>query len=353
MVKSRIYSYLRFLIFLSFGVALFYYVFHGQEEVYREQCEQDPNHVGSCSLWTKLIEDIKQLDKILILLVMIAFVVSNVMRARRWVIMLKPLNIKAGLWETFWSVHLGYFANLALPRMGELARAGSLAKRLNAPLEKVLGTIISDRILDVIVLALFSGIAFLVQNKVLYRFLSTQASVSIWHLMVLGAIGLFIILAVYYLFQTDRFYHPIIEKIKNKLQGLREGIVSAAKSDHPIEIIFLSLGIWLLYYTMAALGLQAFAPTSQITLTQSLVVFIIGSWSAVIPTPGGIGPFHFLTMSALGIYGISSLDGFSYANLSFIIVQVVTISIFGLIGMMVMSKKGNQKNIILSAEVKS
>lgn len=339
MKKSKLFSYLRFLIFFSFGIGLFYYVFHSQEEIYREQCLQDPNHTGNCSLWAKLFIDIKQLNKPLILLVMIGFIISNGMRARRWVIMLKPMGIQAGLWETFWAVHLGYFANLALPRMGELARAGTLAKRLNAPLEKVLGTIITDRLLDLIVLLIFTGIGFLLQTRVLYEFLNKDASISVWQLMVILFVGIICVVIIYFLFQTDRFYHPALEKIKSKLGGFKDGIISVLKSEHPIEIIFLSFGIWLLYFSMTILGLKAFVPTAGITVSQGLIVFIIGSMGMIVPTPGGIGPFHFLTMSALGIYGISSLDGFSYANLSFFVIQVVTISIFGVIAIIILAKK--------------
>ena len=346
MKKSKILHYLRFVVFFAFGIGLFYYVFHSQEEIYREQCLKDPNHLGNCSLWSKLLDDIRRLNKVLILLVMVGFIISNWMRARRWVIMLRPLGIYAGQWETFWAVHLGYFANLALPRMGELARAGTLAKRLNAPLEKVLGTIITDRLLDVVILAIFMGIGFLLQTQVLYTYLSTQAHISLWHLMTIGVAGIIGIVLIYILFQTDRIYHPVLEKIKTKIGGFKDGIVSVLKSDHPIEITLLSFGIWLLYYSMTVLGLKAFAPTAHITLIQGLIVFVIGSLGMIAPTPGGIGPFQFFTMSALGIYGISSLDGFSYANLSFIVIQVITISIFGLLGMFILARtKSNHPNI--------
>lgn len=344
MKKSRIFSYLRFVIFLSLGIFLFYYVFNSQQEIYRQQCMQNPEKAGNCSLWAKLIEDIKKLDRVLIALVMVGFVISNGMRARRWVIMLKPLGIYAGFWETFWAVHLGYFANLALPRMGEIARAGALARRLHSPLEKVLGTIITDRLLDLIVLGLITCLGFFLQTKVLYEFMSQKANISLWNLMILSLIGLIGIAFIIFLFKTDLFYSPFIEKIKTKLSGFKDGIVSVLKSDHPIEVILLSFGIWFLYFTMTILGLKAFEPTSGITLVQGLIVFLIGGLSMIIPTPGGIGPYHYLTMSALGIYGIHSIDGFSYANLSFIVVQVVTISVFGVIGMLVLSKKKNPVN---------
>ncbi len=338
MNKSLFFSILKYLIFVSFGVGLFYYVFHSQQEVYRIQCMEDPTLGGNCSLWSKLLHDIKHLNWFLICLVMLGFIMSNIMRARRWVIMLKPLGIFPSLWETYWAVHLGYFANLALPRMGEIARAGTLAKRLKAPLEKVLGTIISDRLLDVVVLGIFTAIAFFLQTQILYNFLSKQASVSVWHLMIVGIVGIIGIAFVVYLFRTDRVYHPVIEKLKNKLAGFIAGIFSLGKNDRPLEMAALSLGIWLMYFAMTVIGLKAFEPTSQVTLVQGFIVFIIGSLGMIIPTPGGIGPFHFLTMSALGIYGISSIDGFSYANLSFFIIQIVTISAFGLFAMFYLAK---------------
>ncbi len=336
MNKSKFYSLVRLFVFLIFGIALFYYIFHSQQEEYRSQCLQDPNHSGNCSLWSKLLQDTQHLDKTLMLLVMCGFIISNLMRARRWVIMLETLGIKSGLWETFWAVQFGYFANLALPRMGEFARAGSLSRRLNAPLEKVLGTIISDRLLDVFVLMIFICIGLLLQTKVLFEFLSEK--VSLLTLLKVGIAGIFVFVFFIYLLNTDRFYHPIIEKIKNRLSGLKDGIVSVVRNHNPMEMILLSFGIWIMYYSMTMLGLKAFTPTSGITLVQGLIVFIIGSVGMAIPTPGGIGSFHFLTMTALGIYGISRLDGFSYANLSFILIQIMTISIFGIIGMTFLSK---------------
>lgn len=338
MNKSLLLTLIKYIAFLSFGVGLFYYVFHSQEEVYRAQCMQDPSLGGNCSLWSKLLNDITDLNWFLISFVMLGFIISNLMRARRWVIMLKPLGIHSGLWETYWAVHLGYFTNLALPRMGEIVRAGTLAKRLKAPLEKVLGTIISDRLLDMLVLGIFTTIAFSLQTQILYNFLSKQASISVWHLLIVSIIGIIGLSFVVYLFRTDRVYHPVIEKIKSRLAGFIDGILSLGKNDRPIEMVALSLGIWIMYFGMTILGLKAFSPTSHVTLVQGFIVFIIGSLGMIIPTPGGIGPFHFLTMSALGIYGISSIDGFSYANLSFFIIQIVTISVFGVIAMIYLAK---------------
>jgi glycosyltransferase 2 family protein len=338
MKKSVVTTFLKYLVFASFGIGLFYYVFQGQQEVYRAQCMQDPNQSGNCSLWDKLLQDIKQLNWVLMSLVMIGFIVSNLMRARKWVLMLEPLQIKAGLWETYWSVHLGYFANLALPRMGELARAGALSRRLKAPLEKVLGTIISDRILDLVVLLGFTLLAFLIQTNTLYQFLSKQASISVWNLLLLGGIGLLILLFLIFLFRTDRFYHPIIEKIKTKLKGFKDGVMSILHSKHPLELIILSIGIWFMYFTMTLMGLKAFQPTAHLSIAQGMTVFVIGSLGMIVPTPGGIGPFHFLTMSALSIFGISSIDGFSYANLSFIVIQVITISLFGILALVLLSR---------------
>ncbi|MBP6794793.1 MAG: flippase-like domain-containing protein [Saprospiraceae bacterium] len=345
MKKSLFFSILKYLIFVSFGGGLFYYVFHSQEEVYRIQCMQDPALGGNCSLWSKLLHDIRHLNWFLISLVMLGFILSNLMRARRWVIMLKPLGIHSGLWETYWAVHLGYFANLALPRMGEIARGGALAKRLKAPLEKVLGTIISDRLLDMLVLSIFTAIAFSLQTQILYNFLSKKASISIWHLMIVGILGIVGIGFIVYLFRTDRVYHPVIEKLKNRLTGFIAGILSLGKNERPLEMVALSLGIWIMYFAMTVIGLKAFEPTSKVTLVQGFIVFIIGSLGMIIPTPGGMGPFHVLTMSALGIYGISSIDGFSYANLSFFIIQIVTISVFGLIGMFYLAKNKHKPTL--------
>ena len=121
-----------------------------------------------------------------------------------------------------------------------------------------------------------------------------------------------------------------------KLHGFYDGIMSVRRISNIPLFIFHTIAIWFLYYLMQYLAFFSFAPTENLGPVAGLVVFAFGSLGIVVPTPGGMGSFHFLTAEALAIYGIQGADAFTYANIVFFSIQIFANIIFGTISLIVL-----------------
>ncbi|MEM1124512.1 MAG: lysylphosphatidylglycerol synthase domain-containing protein, partial [Bacteroidota bacterium] len=129
----------------------------------------------------------------------------------------------------------------------------------------------------------------------------------------IAIIGLGLLYALRRPIQQSKFY----EKIVNVLKGFWEGILSVKNLANPFLFIVYSILIWLAYYVMFYMYLPAFGPTEHLGFTVALMVFVFGTFGIVIPSPGGMGSYHFLVMAALALYGVTGSDAFSFANFSF------------------------------------
>ena len=177
-MKTAIINILKFLVFFGVGAGILYLVYQNQNEAYLAQCKLDGIPDGECSLINKVIEDFKGLNYLWVFGVCAAFTFSNVMRALRWNMLLKPLGREPRTINTFLTTMLGYFANLGLPRLGEVMKPVTLARYEKIPVEKVLGTIVVDRIMDVICLLTVIGIAFALEFDTLWGYLNENMSSS-------------------------------------------------------------------------------------------------------------------------------------------------------------------------------
>jgi uncharacterized membrane protein YbhN (UPF0104 family) len=319
---------LQFLLFLGIGVSIMAWVFSSQNAAFQEQCRLDGTPADQCSLADKLVQDFSTVNLWWILAVLIAFTLSNIFRALRWQMLLAPMGYPVRFSNAFLTILLGYFANLFLPRMGEVIRAGSLARYEKIPVEKVMGTVGMDRLMDFLCLGGVVGLAFLFEGDTLWAFISQRKSggsggglfqnpfVQAFLLVsVLGAVLL-------YLFRKKLARHPLFHKVGNLLKGFLDGLRSVLKLKKPGLFIGYSVGIWLMFYLQCWFNLMAFPPTAHLGMSAALMVFVFGTLGFVIPSPGGMGTFHALCIAALALYGINGSDGFSYANIAFFAVQI-------------------------------
>lgn len=319
---------LQFLLFLGIGSAIMAWVFHSQQQAFQQQCRLDGTPAEACSLFDKLLEDFGTVNLWWILAVLVAFTISNIFRAIRWQMLLEPMGYRVGFSNALLTILLGYFANLFLPRMGEVVRAGSLARYEKIPAEKVMGTLVVDRLMDFICLLLVVGLAFLLEGDTLWAFISAQKSgepsapfwQNPWVIMasivfVLGGAG------VYFLRQKLAQI-SLFKKIGTLLVGFYDGLRSVFKLKKPGLFVFYSVGIWVMFYLQCWLNLKAFPPTAHLDMSAALMVFVFGTLGFVIPSPGGMGTFHALCIAGLALYGIAGSDAFSYANIAFFAVQI-------------------------------
>lgn len=319
---------LQFLLFLGIGVSIMAWVFSSQNAAFQEQCRLDGTPADQCNLTEKLLHDFSTVNLWWILTVLLAFTVSNIFRALRWQMLLQPLGYHPRFANSIFTILLGYFANLFLPRMGEVVRAGSLARYEKIPMEKVMGTLVIDRLIDFICLVAVVGLAFLVEGDTLWAFMTQnkdgQSEGSMFqNPLVLGFIALCALGALMVFLLREKLAQvPLFQKVGKLLKGFLDGLKSVFKLKNPGLFIFYSVGIWVMFYLQCWFGLKAFPPTEHLSANAALMVFVFGTLGFVIPSPGGMGTYHALCIAGLALYGIGGSDAFSYANISFFAVQI-------------------------------
>ncbi len=336
-MSKKVKQVLQALLFLGIGIVILYLVYRQQNAAYQAQCALDGIASEDCSLILKVWNDFKSVKLVWIAVIIGLFLLSNISRALRWNMLFRPMGYKPSLFNNFLAIMLGYFANLGFPRIGEVVRAGTLSKYEKIPFEKVMGSVVVDRAMDVVCLLLVFCLALITDFDVLWSQISKSLSdqgesgITTWLWISMG-IGL-ISIALLWIFREEVKKLSIYMKVRNKVAGFIEGIRSIGKLKSPILFIAHSLFIWFMFYLMTYLGFFAFAPTEHLSASAGLMVFIFGSLGIVIPSPGGMGTFHFLTGIALSLYGISAADSFSFANILFFSVQIFCNVFFGIIAL--------------------
>ncbi|MEZ4991982.1 MAG: lysylphosphatidylglycerol synthase transmembrane domain-containing protein [Saprospiraceae bacterium] len=340
-MKDVFLNILKFLLFLSIGLIILYLVYQRQNTAYQEDCVLKGIPDTECSLVYKVISDFGRVNYLWIGLVLLAFTISNISRAIRWKMLIRPLGYEVRTINSFLTVVIGYFANLGLPRMGEIVRPGLLARYEKAPLEKIMGTVVADRIFDVISILLLTGLAFLLEFDRIWAFFDEYASISekiggLGNLLLIGGGLLAIVLLVFFVFRQKIMNSRLALKIRELVIGFIQGLQTVRQLDRPGWFIFHSVNIWVMYFLMTYLCFFAFPPTSHLSALAGFIVFIFGGWGIVIPSPGGMGSYHFLVQTALMMYGVSGDDGFSWAMIAFISIQLGCNILIGLLGLLLL-----------------
>lgn len=336
-MKTFIRNLLKFLGFLGLGLSIMYLLYRSQNKAYQAQCALDGVPAEDCSLIDKVLTDFANANYFWLLMVILLFMISNLSRTARWHMLIRPLGYQPRFVNGLGAIMIGYFANLGIPRIGEVARAGVLARYEKIEVEKVMGTIVVDRIIDVLSILIVTVLALILQYRQIWSAVRDLLDLStLIKLGVAGAIALLISVALFFLFRKKLEQTRIYQKIVSILKGFVEGLATVRQLDRPWLFLLHSVNIWLMYYLLNYLCFFAYEPTSDLSPLVGLVTFVFGGWGIVIPTPGGMGSYHFLVQVALGIYGVSSPDSFSYAMIAFITVQIGASAIFGLISLLLL-----------------
>lgn len=337
-MKAILINIFKFLLFLGIGLVILYLVYQNQNAAYQEDCVLKGIPTSECSLVDKVIQDFGRVNYLWIFLVLLAFTISNISRAKRWQMLIRPLGYEVRLINAFFTVVIGYFANLGLPRMGEIVRPGLLARYEKAPLEKIMGTVVADRVFDVASILIVTALAFLLEFDRIWGFFTQYASIpgegsGLSTLILILVLVLLAMAAVFWFFRQRIMASKIALKIRDLAMGFLQGLQTVRQLDQPFWFIFHSVNIWVMYYLMTYLCFFAFPPTSELSAVAALLVFVFGGWGIVIPSPGGMGSYHFLAQTALMMYGVSGEDGFSWAMIAFISIQLGCNILIGLIGL--------------------
>lgn len=353
-MKRKIINFLKFLLFLGLGIGILYIVYWNQNAAFQEDCAQRGIAEADCSLWRKVLGDFASVNYFWILLVLLGFILSNISRAIRWRMLIRPLGYKPRLRNAFLSIAIGYFANLGLPRLGEIVRAGTLAQYEKIKAEKVMGTIVVDRVIDVMSILLVTGLALALEFDTIMAFFREEADIGSrinsggQLLAILAGVGLLGLLLLW-AFRRALMRTKLFRKIVDILRGFWEGVNSVRQLDRPWLFIVHSVNIWLMYFLMTYLCFFAFTPTRELSPLAALMVFVFGGWGVVVPSPGGMGTYHFLAKTALEMYGVSGDNAFSWANIAFFSIQLgcnVTLGIIALIVLPVINRDYHPQNVL-------
>ncbi|HJV20160.1 MAG TPA: lysylphosphatidylglycerol synthase transmembrane domain-containing protein [Sediminibacterium sp.] len=325
-MKIKWLSVIQYLIFFGIGIFLVWWSLH-----------QIPDEK-----WEDFKGSLKTANYGLIVPVFLILSLSHVIRSIRWKILMKPMGYSPGLINVFFAVMIGYLANLAIPRLGEVLRCTILSRYEKIPADKLIGTILVERAFDVICLGLVFVIAFIGQYDViggyaiqLFReaFEIRSGHFQVQRILIILLILTIAIIALVVLFKKLN-HLSIVTAVKKIIRGIWEGLISIRNLQQKGLFLFYSAAIWALYIGGTWVGLLATTGTAGLGLPAAISALAFASIGMII-TPGGIGAYAFFLAKVLEKNGVSFEIGFANGTLQwfaqFIIILMVGFVCLGLL----------------------
>lgn len=280
---------------------------------------------------------------------------SHISRTLRWGLMIEPIGHKPRFINTFLAVMVGYLMNIAFPRMGEISRCGVLSKYEKISFTKLIGTVVAERLVDMISLLILLGIVVFSQFGKMFNFIKQNpgfkekiyAVFTSPYLIV--AVIVFIIL--FFVFRKAFKHTVIFKKIIDILRNFKEGFISIQSIKKKGWFYFHSVFIWTMYFLMLYSIFFAFDFTRNLGPIAGLTVFVIASFGMVAPVQGGFGAYHFMASEALALYGVTKINGGIFALVAHESMTAMIIAI-GIISLLVLPFI-NQRNVIAEEETGS
>lgn len=251
------------------------------------------------------------------LLIMAAIAMaSHAVRAERWRMLMVPAGRQTKFSHSFLSLMVGYLVNLVVPRGGEVSRCYNLYKLDKTPVELSFGTVIVERLVDVVCLLVLIGFAFIVESQKLFAFVDTlpiSTAGQRTRFITIGLILVAFILSFVLIRWIIRRTPKLRDFLTKKWNGFREGLLSVFRLKNKGLFIFYSLLIWFLYFLMSYAVIQAFPETNHLGFAAVMSLFAIGSIAMAVPLPGGAGSYHVLVPQGLVfLYGIPKADAVAF-----------------------------------------
>lgn len=270
---------------------------------------------------------------------------AHFLRAIRWKMLIEPLGYKPSNLNMFFAVFIGYFANLALPRLGEVSRCSVLARYENVPFNKGFGTVITERALDLIIFVFlfflnlglqYSHLRGYIEEKI-YKPLEQKLHLHVdlsGSLFILMVSFLILVLVFILIFRKRIIAMPLYLKIKNLVVGFFEGMKSLLKVRRPWLFVVYSLGIWLMYLLMAYIVFFSMDESSKLGIDAGLAVLVFGSIGIMV-VQGGIGIYPAIVAETLVLYGVASTKGYALGWLIWSS-QTLTIVLVGIVSLILL-----------------
>jgi glycosyltransferase 2 family protein len=331
MVK-KILSLLKYIVFLGGGLVLVWWQLHSMTD------EQE----------TQFINAFKSANYILVIPVVIINLLSHLSRSKRWKLLMEPLGYNPSLKNVFAATMVGYLANSAVPRLGEVLKCTILAKYEKLPADKLIGTILIERTFDLITYFFFIAFTVIIQIDVVGNFVknklenATNGTYPWWlKLMLFVVFILIIIFVVKKIFSCFPSNKTVIA-VKHFFEGIGKGFVAIKNLKDRKAFILHTIFIWCMYLLQIYLGFKAMEGTAHLTIKAACSVLSLSTLAMII-TPGGIGSFPFFVMETLAIYGIANSQGNAFGWLIWGVSTGIII-IAGLISLLILPYINKTKN---------
>lgn len=344
-MKDKIKSIVKLVLFLALGVFFVWFSVKDLTADQRAEIWQNVKYVFVHHKWGWL------------LVCAIIGYISVWIRGLRSVLMIDPLGYKVRPSSAYHSVCICYLANMAIPRLGEILRCTVLQKFDNVPFQKSLGTVVTERVIDVIICGLMFVAALLLESdKIMQIFIDNHVGANIIA-MLSGKgkyIALLIIIAcvvIIYALRKRIAAFSWVQKIKQVLLGFWEGMISIKNLNHPILFIVYSLLIWVCYYLMFLMALFAFPEVVSLgsgVLLLSLSAVVIGTVGFVI-AQGGLGAYPWLVSVVMALYSISAEVGLAVGWVVWSTESLVYLFI-GLVSLVIISFKKQQHELPITGK---
>lgn len=241
--------------------------------------------------------------------------ISHISRILRWQMMIKSLGYTISFSKSFYSIFINYLVNMGIPRTGEIARCAVLKQYDNIPIDKSLGLLINERIIDVLMLGI-TGLAvvalqfniFISFSKIyILPFMKEKGLLeNVGFIFVLSSIAILFLLLSAYLIKKGKF--PLQNKFKSLFSGIKEGILSIKKLENPLGFVAHSIFIWLMYWLMTYFIFFAIPSSASVTPLMALSVLFFGTFAFIVVS-GGLGAYPVTLGVVLSLYGLDPLVG--------------------------------------------
>ncbi|MES2762719.1 MAG: lysylphosphatidylglycerol synthase transmembrane domain-containing protein [Bacteroidota bacterium] len=310
------------------------------------------------SVWTekeKILDSFKTADYFWVgISILIAFF-SHFLRAFRWNYLLKPAGYSVKPANALGAVLVGYFANYGLPRMGEITRCTLVTKYDNVPFEVALGTVITERIVDMLILiviffltlfAQFSQLKDLTAKYIYNPMMLKFQGISENPAGLISLIVIVLVVVVGFFFLRKKFSGLLKGKLGNVIKGFGKGLSSVKDMEHKFQFIILSFAIWASYFYSLYVCFFAFEGTSHLGQSECLVLLLFGTFGVVF-SPGGLGAYPAIITALLTYYGIEQIAAFSFPWMAWTS-QFVLVVVLGLLSLILLPIINKERSNVVS-----
>lgn len=294
-MKKSFITIIQYLFFISLGV---FFVWLSVKDIEQEQ-------------WLQIKDSIRRARHWVVIPVIIMLLLSHYSRALRWKILMEPLGYSPSTFNTFATVMIGYLVNAGVPRLGEVVKCTLLSRYEKLRADKLVGTIVMERAVDVVCLLIVFIAAIIFQGHVIGdfvfnafgKFFTDKTGHTSIMKLVIGLSGIIIFFLILY-FILKRFGHiDAVSKIKNIIRGILHGLSSIRFIKHKGLFLFHTVLIWVLYLASTTAGIYALQETAHLGIGGGLTTLVMGSVGMII-SPGGIGAYALVVAKLMKLYGL-------------------------------------------------